>query len=41
LKIARADLAKAMIQAAKHAPPRSTWDVFAGESDGAPAWLTA
>jgi uncharacterized protein YbjT (DUF2867 family) len=40
LKIARADLAKAMIQAAKHAPPRSTWDVFAGESGSAPAWLT-
>jgi nucleoside-diphosphate-sugar epimerase len=40
LKIARADLAKAMIQAAKHAPSRSTWDVFAGGSDPAPAWLT-
>jgi nucleoside-diphosphate-sugar epimerase len=40
LKIARADLAEAMVQAAKHAPPRSIWDVFAGESSVAPAWLT-
>jgi hypothetical protein len=39
LKIARADLATAMIAAAKHAPPRSTWDVFAGESGSTPAWL--
>jgi nucleoside-diphosphate-sugar epimerase len=40
MKIARADLAKAMIQAARHAPSRSTWDVYAGNSSSTPAWLT-
>jgi uncharacterized protein YbjT (DUF2867 family) len=39
LKITRADLAKAMIAAAKRAPRRSIWDVFAGERDSTPAWL--
>jgi hypothetical protein len=40
LKIARADLAKAMIRGAKHAPSRSSWDVIADEGGSAPAWLT-
>ena len=41
MNIARVDLAAAMIEAAKHAPERSTWDVFADDKGPIPAWLRA
>ena len=38
-KITRADLAQAMITAARGAPVNSTWDVFADVGGSAPAWF--
>ena len=37
--ISRSDLATAMIQAAKYAPERTTWDVFSEDAGPVPEWL--
>lgn len=40
MELARADLAKLMIQAAERAPENTIWDLVSGPEASAPEWLT-